>query len=409
MSLCQLCLHQSTLRQLSTFPLIITLLSRISAALFILLPIAATSAEATVEDRVSSLESHINDSIDVSGALRYQYALRDFSDGSKDRGGDFEFDTFILGVDDEYQGLIFSMEYRFYRTWNAIKRGTVGYNFTDNTQGRLGLDRVPFGIMPFASHSFFFSSNYYLGLEDNYKAGITLDHQVDDWFVQGGFYKNAGFGAGGGNSSDPGRYSYDLVTEEDCAAGFVGQCNEEINQFNLRIARNVGETEWGISGLRGELFNQSTERSGDYWAAAAHVNAQINNWNLMAQATKYDYSPENPTGVSNQTVQVGAYDFLDQISAAATTYLVQVAYSQDVDMGPTSNILWYLNSNLVTDKSDDSEDTQMYIAGAAVSTGHLYTMIDLIMAKNQPFIGDSMVSTGRDWNTRFNIDFGYYF
>ena len=386
-----------------------TAFSPLAALPLLLLFASVSSASDRLEERLAALEERRDSGVSVGGALRYQYAWRDWVDASDHRGGDLEFDTFILNIDGQHDGLILSAEYRFYRSWNALKKGWVGYDFSDQTQVRLGLDQVPFGITPFSSNSFFFSSNYYLGLEDNYKAGISVDHRIGDWFLQGGFYKNAGFGAGGGNASDAGRYSYDLITSADCAVAAEEQCNEAINQLSLRLARQVAGIEFGVSAQGGELYNQSTEEVGDFWAGAVHMNVGAGNWGGMLQATRYGYNPENPASISTDTVQIGAYDYTELMAARANTWLAHLSYSQDVNWGPTSNLLWYLNSNLVTDKSGDFEDTQMYIAGVAVTTGNLYTMVDIVRAQNQPFIGGTTASMEDDWNTRFNVNFGYYF
>jgi hypothetical protein len=51
----------------------------------------------------------------------------------------------------------------------------------------------------------------------------------------------------------------------------------------------------------------------------------------------------------------------------------------------------------------------MNVLGVAISAGGLYTYVDLITAKNHPFIGGTMAGDALDWNTRVNINLGYYF
>lgn len=64
----------------------------------------------------------------------------------------------------------------------------------------------------------------------------------------------------------------------------------------------------------------------------------------------------------------------------------------------------------MNDKSGGlDEDTTMNVLGTAVTAGGIYAYVDLITAQNQPFIGGSMASDDDDWNTRFNINVGYYF
>ena len=64
----------------------------------------------------------------------------------------------------------------------------------------------------------------------------------------------------------------------------------------------------------------------------------------------------------------------------------------------------------MTDKSGNlQEDTVMNATGMAISSGGLFTYIEYMSAKNQPFIGGSMAGSETDWNHRLNINIGYYF
>lgn len=83
-------------------------------------------------------------------------------------------------------------------------------------------------------------------------------------------------------------------------------------------------------------------------------------------------------------------------------------YSLPVAWGPVSNLTFYNDYSLVTDKPGGQKDTFMNVTGVAVTAGGLYTYFDFVVAENQPFIGGSMVGDGGT-NKRFNINFGYYF
>jgi hypothetical protein len=56
-----------------------------------------------------------------------------------------------------------------------------------------------------------------------------------------------------------------------------------------------------------------------------------------------------------------------------------------------------------------TKNTLMHVLGVAVSAGGLYTYLDLVRAQNHPFIGGTLAGEDDDWNTRLNINFGYYF
>lgn len=364
--------------------------------------------------RLASVEKTRAGYFKVGGALRYQYAYRDWSRRSRDQTGTLDFDTFRINLDGKYKGIILSAEYRFYRSWNALKSGWMGYDFTPAWQGRFGLIRIPFGILPYASHSFFFSSNYYLGLEDTYDAGLKALYRKPDspWDFRLAFFKNAQFGLSG--SSDPGRYSYNIVPDATVAPNDRQNLGDNMLAARLAYAfgRQGATTEVGVSALAGQLYNQYTARNGSRWGAGLHINGNYGRWNVMVEALRYQYNPRNPPGADGDVVQVGAYNYTDYIPASADSGLVNFAYTLPVRWGPISSLEFYNDYSEVFSKKGHFPVTRMNVLGVAISAGKVYTYVDLIEARNQPFIGGSMApgaAADRTWNTRFNINVGYYF
>lgn len=380
------------------------------------------------EDEVKEIASNTYDEkkaseIDVGGAVRFQYVLEDYNDASKENNGTFEMDTVRLNFDGTVGDVILSAEWRWYQYMNVIHHAWAGYDFTDSLQGQVGVNQVPFGVTPYNSHSFFFSSNYYLGLEDDYDFGTKLIYDEGPLNIQGAFYWGDELGSGdsylgfdGGDFPDflNDRYSYDIVGVRDSGEGTFatpGNFAFDSNIFNGRVAYTLGHgtdysTELGFSGQYGDVVDENSSSVGDQYAVAAHLVGNYGPWNIQLQATEYEYDMDN----GMERMAVGAYDFFDTISSEARSYTANVAYSLPVNWGPVSNLTFYNDYSLVTDKSADLEDTWMNVSGVAVTSGGLYTYIDLILAENQPFIGstmDSAVDSGT--NTRFNINFGYYF
>ena len=143
----------------------------LAAAALCLLPVAqAPAAE--------------EDGIRFGGAVRLQYNLNQWDDASKDRYGDFDFELFRINVDGQLGSMLLSAEHRFYTGnsrgggFDAPKHAWVGYNF-DQWQLRVGLQQVPFGLLPYASHSWWFGLGYYVGLEDSHKVGAVIESRGD--------------------------------------------------------------------------------------------------------------------------------------------------------------------------------------------------------------------------------------
>ena len=68
------------------------------------------------------------DGINVSGTVRVNYAYKDYSESSKDKGGDFAFDMAAIKFNGKLGDWGLASEYRFYDGWQALR---YGYGFYD--------------------------------------------------------------------------------------------------------------------------------------------------------------------------------------------------------------------------------------------------------------------------------------
>ena len=368
--------------------------------------IAAAIATATGGVQAEEKE----DGISVGGAVRFQYSFEDYVPQNRNRGGDLDLDTFRINLDGSVGDVILSAEWRYYQYMEVIHHAWVGYDFSDSWQGRIGIQQVPFGVRPYNSHNFFFSSAYYVGLEDDYDFGAVADGDLGPIGLQIGFFKNDEQGGLDGfvdNRTD--RYSYDVILDGTSLAdadgdGAIDASIGEKNTFSLRGTVDLAGTELGLSGLHGGLEGRGGS-AGDYTAYAAHLNGNYGPVNVMLQVADYEYDLDS----GNEVLGVGAYSFRDSIPGEATIYTANVAYNVDVSIGPISAVQFYNDYSLVTDKSQDLEDTTMNVTGFSVVAGAVFAYFDFIVAQNQPFIGGSMVGDTDDWNSRFNVNVGYYF
>lgn len=351
--------------------------------------------------------------IKVGGAVRVQYNYKDWDDAQDEKVGDFDFDTIRLNLDGEIGEMILSAEYRFYPAddWNGVHHAWIGYNFNEHWQGQIGVHQVPFGIQPFASHNFWFSGAYYVGLEDDYDMGAKALYHNGPWDFALAFYKNGELGS----PTNPDRYSVDVLRDDDTL-----QFNEETNQGNIRLAytfthSNACSTEFGLSGEYGQLYNSETDDSGDHWAAAAHINGNYGPWNIQLEGIQYEYDPENPEGVDDAIIRAGAYSYMWGIPAKATIGIANISYGLPVNIGPISKLTFYSDNTVIEPDESDWDTTWQNVVGCMVTAGPVYVYIDVISGENMTFMGGSMVNNADGWqasnnrNTRLNINFGYYF
>jgi len=404
------------------------------------LPVLATSSktqtaqgtEVSVAQNMATMQAHIDDmqkqldestlaqaksapkvgGIKLGGAVRFQYSNENYSTGNHHRTGDVDFDVFRLDLNGTVKGVELSAQYRFFQYMNTVQHAWIGYKFSPASEGRLGLTKLPFGVQPYDSHNFFFSSNYYLGLEDSYAMGTKYIFSSDPWNVQLAFFKNDSMGGVDGyvgNRSDS--YTYNVVGFRSPGEGIYANPANPIGTANTAAARvaytfkpgSDTSIEVGASGLHGSL-ESSVKSVGHYGAYALHMNANHGPWNLQLQALRYDYAVDGGAA----RMAVGAYHFYDSIAASANSYTGNVAYKQPVSWGPISTLTFYNDYSLVNHKSGGLQHTWMNVSGVSVAAGDLYTYFDFVTARNQPFIGGSMAGNG-NVEHRFNINVGYYF
>jgi len=377
---------------------------------------------ATIRQVVEEVVAANKPNFKIGGALRVNYGIQDWSETSQDKGGDFTFDTFRFNIDGSIGDMILSAEYRFYPEYdfNTIHHGYIGYNFTDDLQGQIGVQQVPFGLQPYASHNFWFSGAYYVGLEDDYDMGVKLLYTPGPLSITAAFYKNGELG----KASDADRYSVDVIgSGADDDAG-----NEETNQGNLRVAylfdhSDTAKTEIGASAEYGGIYNNHTGNMGDHWAGAVHLNGNYGPFNLQLEYVRYQYNVENPVSIKgldandkeidvltdNDIITLGGYSYTWGAPADADIAIFNLSYSLPVSWGPVNNLTFYSDNTLITPDENQFDDVWQNVVGMMVSSGPVYTYFDIISGENMTFSGGDMTAPDNERTTRFNVNFGYYF
>ena len=345
--------------------------------------------------------------INIGGALRLNYSYKNYDQENMDRIGDFGFELFRLNADIDYKDIFLSVEYRWYGNFNAIRYGYFGYHLTDNSSIQIGIHQVPFGILPYASHSFWFNATYYLGFEDDYDAGIKFIYDDDDWNLQAAFYKNPEYI----DSERYGRYSFDLVTDDI-------QGNQEINQFNIRSAYkwNINEEllmNLGLSLEAGQIYNKYTKEKGNRHAFALHNNLFYKKWNMQLQWISYEFNPKNPENLSEKTILFGAFMFPFEVSTKADVYTFNLANDIHINKKYLDRIKVYLNMSMVSPKHGYGSNSKQIVVGTTLIKRGLYAYFDYIFGQNMWFSGGPGIGLAHPedetWNSRLNINFGYYF
>ena len=353
----------------------------------------------------------------IGGALRANYRIGDY-DGTRsdwDKGGNFLLDTARINLDYEKGPWLGKLEYRWYDSYNMLHTGWVGYNFENESQVQVGVNRVPFGPGAYGvSQSWFFDQHYYVGLADDMDLGAKYTLPAGDWTWDFAYYLQDE-GHYSGDTKDSARYSYDVVNES-------GDGYEERNQFNIRgiySLPNVAiDTDLGFSAQYGELDSQGPQSDGDHYALSVHMINKWDNWTLASQLTSYtfDVSADQPLA-TDEEVQFGAFDFPTRVAAEGYIPAVSLSYFWE-----TPNVPWldyvipYAEYSSIVKRESDFNDSNLAVLGAAWGRGNWYIYSEVAYSDGNDFVGfDSAfgdrhgANADNDWLTRVNINFGYYF
>jgi len=371
-------------------------------------------SKATVKEVVEEVFSE-RQPIHFGGAMRMNYGYKDWDGAGDEKYGDAGFDLFRINADGAINNWILSAEYRFYSYMNTVHHGYVGYNVNDQWQIQAGIHQVPFGLQPYASHNFWFSGAYYVGLEDDYDMGVKALYNDGPLSLALAFYKNDELAS----ASSADRYSIDV--NSSATGGYAGaqaDGNEETNQFNARLAYKLdhgdaGATELGVSGQWGQLYNTISDDTGDHWAGAVHVNGNYGPVNIQLEYARYKYDPENPLGMDDDIITMGAFTYSWGAPAQADIYIANVAYTI-----PTDSLRWldsitlYSDNTLIEPEAGKQPSSWQNVVGALFASGPVYSYLDIISGENMIFSGGNMVDETAGSNdertTRVNLNIGYY-
>ncbi len=366
----------------------------------------------------------------IGGALRYNYNLSSWKKEQVKRGGDFGFDTFIINAKAQYKGVKLIADYRLYSKENGggfLKKGWLEYDFNPHHNLQLGLTQVPFGIGEYNSHSYFFSMNYYIGLEDDYDMGIKYGYKNKHWDIDLAFFKNAEemkFG----NDSDlfSSRYSYDIASMDVNGDGKLDYRAKELNQLNARFVYKLqtGEAKhrFGLSGQFGQVRNMLDDEYGQQQAFAGHYQLDWGGFNAKFQATYYQYKTYDSDNSqaylpisSPDRVAMTAFGYPYLVAWEGATYTAGLAYTIPIKSKLVSSIQLYNDFSILNKSDKGFENSYMNILGTAITAGNIFMYVDYAIGKNQPWLGGNWTTAlaqgdpNAKWESRFNINLGYYF
>ncbi|NQZ83341.1 MAG: hypothetical protein HRT52_20245 [Colwellia sp.] len=352
----------------------------------------------------SMVESPSNKNLNIGGAVRVNYSYKEYDEQSKVTLGSLDFELFRLNVTSEIGQFKLFAQYRWYSEFSVPEYAYMSLDLTDNSELQLGLNKVPFGVLPYSSFGYWESILYHLGLEDDNDLGLKYSYADQLWEIDLGFYKNAEL-----SSANHARYSFDVVTDAE-----KNEFNHEVNQFNVRVQKNFGSTSLGLSLQHGDLYNEQTLETGAHSAYAVHLTSSFDNWHVQIELGSYQYKPKNEPGQDTNKVLVGAFENAFYVASEADFYLFNIARDIETSFDFIDKMSCYNNFGVVKPKhrsSDVGNKTIQNLLGCTLNTDAITTYIELISGVNSSFVNGPGVGLidDKSWSHRININVGYYF
>lgn len=310
------------------------------------------------------------------------------------RDGDLRFSVLRLGARARYGMLRLDFEYRIYPLYQFLRHAVIGADLSDELAVDIGVSRAPFGLLPFASNSWFFGLPYYIGMEDDADFGLRVHYQPAAWDLWLSFYKNSE-GAYLGRSLDSARFSYDAVqatAAELAGSGITAARNDrETNTAVGRVAHSWSgggmSAELGASGRVGVLHDLVSDRHSVHWAVAPHARLAYGLLELQLELISYRFKPHVGVGDDARLVAMGAFDAPYAVASQGHLLVANLGYGHEVAWGPVELVRVYFDSGQLWKSASGFHTTRQLVLGAYLLAGPVHLSVDYALGQHHPWIG----------------------
>lgn len=345
--------------------------------------------------------------VDIGGHVRVNYGHLDWQE-SEIRDG-FEFESLRLNLSGELDKFSYKAEYRWYENvdFDTVRYADLTYTFDEELSVTGGITKVPFGLLPFASNSFWFSVNYYIGFEDDYDAGFTTNYTRGNWDFHAGYFLNDEYN----DAATFGRYTFDVADDGEFR-------NQEDGQYNLR-ANYTGRwidgasTDVGVSFQYGDILNLDTLEHGDMSAYALHLRHIQGPFKVELQYIDFDYDLEAPEGQLRDRIAMSSFTFPFLQVAEGSSIMTNLVYTVPYKFENVSDVTCYTEYSQVSGDVDNEKTSSQWVNGCSFGWDKLFVYVDSIRGRNMWFSGGPGIGLDlgglQDTTHRLNISLGIYF
>jgi len=380
---------------------------------------ASTSTEAEAAAATEPQRPRLRASFAGGIAISIPFVDWDRPTASGARDGDLRFSVFRAGARATYGDISLEFQYLFFPRYNFLRNAVIAYHLHDLTLD-IGVSRAPFGLLPFASNSWFFGLPFYVGLEDDADLGLRARYARNGFSAWLAFYKNTE-GHYFGSSLDSARFSYDVVratAAELTGSGISADRNDrETNELTARVAyeRTVGSFgfEVGVSGRIGQLHDIATNAKSPRFAGALHARLSFHGLHLDLEGIAYRYSPHVAATDDPRLVVMGAFDFPYAVASRGTLLVANLSYEHEVHWGPIERIRYFFDTGQLWKRVGNFPTSRQLVLGAYAIAGPIFLSVDGGLGRNHPWIGPDYGPAfgagvpGSRWHRWTNINLGF--
>lgn len=346
----------------------------------------------------ASQSASSDDSLELGAAVRLNVGWIDYQRSQRWSGVDFE----LLRIEarGSYGPLKFSAQHRWYDGFEAVHHAWAGLSLDADRDVRVGIQQVPFGLLPYASQSFWFGSGYYLGIEDDYDLGVVWRDERGDRSWHAGVFLRDEYGTGRRFE----RYSFDVATTYVLP---YREIEHLVMRHERRVAGDTWALAWGLSGVLGRVENRIDGRSHGHLAAAIHLEVSASSWTAQVQWAHYDYK------VPGERIALAAFRFPFEIASKADVITANLFRDFDMSRSWIDSLRCYNNLSTTRASGMTRQHSWQNVTGCSIGKGPMFAYVDWIAGRNMWFVGGPGVGIsepgGDRWRSRLNINVGLYF
>lgn len=358
--------------------------------------IAATLSGVFTGNAMAENSTEKDSYLKLGGAIRFNYGWLDYA-----ATNGIELELLRADLKAGNGPVSFSAQYRWYDGFAAIHHAWLGLQLNPDSALKAGIQQVPFGLLPTASHSFWFGSGYYMGLEDDYDPGLVLSQQHANTRWQLGWFSGDEYG----DARRYRRYSFDIAATDALPY-------RERDRLHARIEhQHDGSTHQGLFGasaMVGRLQHTDNGRHYRQYAAAIHAQWQQGPWTTQLQWTRYRHD------VPGQRIALAAFQAPFEVAAHADVPTANLAYHFGA-VGRLEQLTCYNNLSMTRPlgHGDGLRNSWQNVTGCSLHKGPMVTYVDWIAGNNMWFAGGPGIGIDDGhpsrWHSRLNLNIGFYF